>query len=63
VARRAAPGRRAARRGAADPGTEGQLGKILAPDQVKAMYDSGFEWGEYLGLQTPWEQLKPPPPR
>jgi hypothetical protein len=40
----------------------GQIGKILEPSQVRAMYDSGFEWGEYLGLKAPWEQLKPPPP-
>jgi hypothetical protein len=40
----------------------GQIGKILEPSQVKTMYDAGFEWGEYLGLKAPWEQLKPPPP-
>jgi hypothetical protein len=40
----------------------GQIGKILEPSQVRAMYDSGFEWGEYLGLKAPWEQLRPPPP-
>jgi hypothetical protein len=41
----------------------GQIGKILDPSQVKAMADAGFEWGEYLGVQAPWEKLKPPPPR
>ena len=42
----------------------GQIGKILEPGQMKAMYDAGFEWGEYLGLKAPWESLKaPPPPR
>jgi hypothetical protein len=41
----------------------GQIGKILEPSQVKTMYDAGFEWGEYLGLKAPWEQLRPPPPR
>ncbi|MEO6774179.1 MAG: hypothetical protein ABI467_14365 [Kofleriaceae bacterium] len=40
----------------------GQIGQVLSPDQVKAMSDSGFEWGEYLGLEAPWEQLDPPPP-
>ena len=40
----------------------GQIGKILEPSQMRAMYDAGFEWGEYLGLKAPWEQLKPPPP-
>jgi hypothetical protein len=40
-----------------------QIGKILEPSQMRAMYDSGFEWGEYLGLKAPWEQLRPPPPR
>lgn len=41
---------------------QGQVGKILGPDQVKTMYDAGFEWGEYLGLNAPWEKLTPPPP-
>ncbi len=41
----------------------GQIGKILDPGQVKAMSESGFEWGEYLGVNAPWENLKPPPPR
>jgi hypothetical protein len=27
------------------------------------MADAGFEWGEYLGVNAPWENLKPPPPR
>ena len=40
----------------------GQIGKILSPDQMRAMSDSGFEWGEYLGLEAPWEKLTPPPP-
>ena len=38
----------------------GQIGQVLSPDQMKAMTDSGFEWGEYLGLEAPWEQLHPP---
>jgi hypothetical protein len=41
----------------------GQIGKILEPSQVRTMADAGFEWGEYLGVQAPWEQLRPPPPR
>jgi hypothetical protein len=41
----------------------GQIGKILEPGQIKTLADSGFEWGEYLGLQAPWERLNPPPPR
>jgi hypothetical protein len=41
----------------------GQIGKILEPSQIRAMYDTGFEWGEYLGVKAPWEQLAPPPPR
>lgn len=41
-----------------------QIGKILSADQIRAMYDAGFEWSEYLGLNAPWEQLyAPPPPR
>jgi len=41
----------------------GQIAKVLEPSQVKAMSDAGFEWGEYLGIKAPWEQLKAPPPR
>jgi hypothetical protein len=41
----------------------GQIGKILEPSQVRAMSSAGFEWGEYLGLKAPWEQLKAPPLR
>lgn len=42
--------------------TQGSIGKILTPEQVKTMSASGFEWGEYLGLQAPWQDLKAPPP-
>ncbi len=41
---------------------QGSVGKILDPGQIKTMYESGFEWGEYLGLSAPWEKLNPPPP-
>ncbi|CAN5908330.1 hypothetical protein BH11MYX3_BH11MYX3_44200 [soil metagenome] len=41
---------------------QGQVGKVLDPSQIKTMYESGFEWGEYLGLNAPWEKLNPPPP-
>jgi hypothetical protein len=41
----------------------GQIGKVLNPGQIKAMSDAGFEWGEYLGFNAPWERLSPPPPR
>lgn len=44
-------------------GVQGQIGKILTPAQVKAMYDSGFEWSEYLGSNAPWEKLRAPPPQ
>jgi len=40
----------------------GQIGQVLSPDQLKSLTDSGFEWGEYLGLEAPWEKLSPPPP-
>jgi hypothetical protein len=40
----------------------GQIGKVLEPSQMRTMSDAGFEWGEYLGLKAPWEQLRPPPP-
>jgi hypothetical protein len=42
----------------------GQVAHILSTDQMHAIYDTGFEWGEYLGLEAPWESaLNPPPPR
>ncbi|HEX2686851.1 MAG TPA: hypothetical protein VHN14_09540 [Kofleriaceae bacterium] len=41
----------------------GQIGKILDPSQIRTMSEAGFEWGEYLGVKAPWEQLRPPPPR
>jgi hypothetical protein len=41
----------------------GQIAKILEPAQIRAMADAGFEWGEYLGVKAPWEQLAAPPPR
>jgi len=44
-------------------GAEGRIGRILSADQMRTMYDTGFEWGEYLGLHAPWERLRPPPPR
>ena len=40
----------------------GSIGQILTPDQIHTLGDSGFEWGEYLGLEAPWEKLNPPPP-
>jgi hypothetical protein len=42
---------------------QGQIGQVLSPDQVRAMTESGFQWGEYLGVEAPWEQLQPPPPK
>jgi hypothetical protein len=43
-------------------GTEGKIGAILKPEQMRAMYDAGFEWGEFVGVNAPWEKLRPPPP-
>jgi hypothetical protein len=43
-------------------GVQGQIGKVLSTSQLKAMYDSGFEWSEYLGVNAPWEKLRAPPP-
>jgi hypothetical protein len=48
--------------GAILDGTETKIGGILTPDQQRTFDDSGFEWGEYLGVVAPWEQLEPPPP-
>jgi hypothetical protein len=39
-----------------------RAGKILSPEQMKALSASGFEWGEYLGANAPWESLRAPPP-
>jgi hypothetical protein len=49
--------------GAILEGAEGRVGKILSADQMRTMYNTGFEWGEYLGVRAPWEQLRAPPPR
>jgi hypothetical protein len=49
--------------GAILEGAEGKIGKILSADQMRTMYDTGFEWGEYLGVRAPWERLRAPPPR
>ncbi len=43
-------------------GSQDQLGQILSADQIKAMSATGFDWGEYLGTQAPWENLSAPPP-
>jgi len=40
----------------------GQIGQILSVQQMRTINQSGFEWGEYLGLNAPWENLRPPPP-
>lgn len=42
---------------------QGKIGTILSPEQMKIMYDSGFEWGEYLGANAPWEGITAPPPK
>lgn len=48
--------------GAVLEGTESRIGEILTLEQRQTIYDQGFEWGEYLGVTVPWEQLRPPPP-
>ncbi|KAB2888173.1 MAG: hypothetical protein F9K40_20700 [Kofleriaceae bacterium] len=49
--------------GAILEGAEGRIGKILSAEQMRAMYNTGFEWGEYLGVRAPWERLRAPPVR
>lgn len=50
--------------GAVLQGTESRISQILSPEQMQIIYDQGFEWGEYLGVAVPWEDLDaPPPPR
>ncbi len=44
-------------------GAEGRVGGILSPEQQQIIYQSGFEWGEYLGVNAPWERLRAPPVR
>jgi hypothetical protein len=48
--------------GAILSGAEQKVGKVLSAEQQRTMYEAGFEWGEYLGVKAPWEQLRPPPP-
>lgn len=43
---------------------EKDVSAILGPEQVESLAQSGFEWGEFLGVTAPWEKLRaPPPPR
>jgi hypothetical protein len=42
---------------------QGKIGTILKPEQMKTMYETGFEWGEYLGAHAPWEGIGAPPPK
>ena len=41
---------------------EARVGEILDAEQRRILYEQGFEWGEYLAVTVPWEQLEPPPP-
>jgi hypothetical protein len=41
---------------------EARLGSILSPEQRQIMDESGFDWLEYLGVSTPWENMDAPPP-
>jgi hypothetical protein len=43
-------------------GAEARVGEILGPEQLRILYEQGFEWGEYLAVTVPWERLEPPPP-
>jgi hypothetical protein len=38
------------------------IGKVLRPEQLQVMQESGFDPLEYLGVTTRWESLNPPPP-
>lgn len=42
---------------------QGSIGKVLSPEQMRQMHAAGFEWGEYIGAQMPWEKVTAPPPR
>jgi hypothetical protein len=48
--------------GAVLSSVEGRIGRILTPAQLEVFSSHGFEWGEYLGVNVPWEDLDPPPP-
>lgn len=48
--------------GAVLSSAEQRIGGILTPEQRRIIADSGFEWGEYLGANAPWEDLDAPPP-
>lgn len=41
---------------------EARIAGILSPEQVRIIYEQGFEWGEYIGVSAPWEELDAPPP-
>lgn len=43
-------------------GADHAIAQILEPAQIRAMYDAGFDWAEYIGLQAPWENFAIVPP-
>ena len=47
--------------GAVLSSAEQRIGDVLSPEQRDIIYERGFEWGEYIGAQAPWETLNPPP--
>jgi len=48
--------------GAVLDGADRRIGEVLSPEQRQIIYEQGFEWGEYIGVSAPWEDLRPPPP-
>ena len=43
-------------------GFDARVRQILGADQLRLLEDTGFDFIEYLGFTTPWENLTPPPP-
>lgn len=48
--------------GAVLEGAETRIRQVLTPEQAHIIYEQGFEWGEYLAVTVPWEDLDAPPP-
>jgi hypothetical protein len=42
---------------------DARVGKILSPEQLAILQQTGFDWIQYGALTTKWESLRPPPPQ
>jgi hypothetical protein len=41
---------------------DARVGKILSPEQLAILQQTGFDWIQYGAFTTKWETVRPPPP-